>query len=337
MILHMTRFTAQRKPLWQEYERMLQRIEEDNAFTLDIPEIKRLRFLQDSVAADLTKVSTFSADPVTIEYLENLVARGFGVIHENRSRERLKINLFAFMAEFARVFRKHILLFYIISAAMLAGSLFGGLSLALNPQSKEIMMPFSHLLGDPSERVAMEENPDTQTHEGQGTFAAQLMVNNIRVSILSFSLGIFYGVLTIFITFYNGIILGAVAVDYIMAGESVFLLAWLLPHGSVEIPAILFAGQGGLLLAKTIIFKDGRLPLSLRLRQRGPELLTLLGGVSLLLIWAGIVESFLSQYHEPAIPYIVKILFGTMQLTGLLLFLQLAGRSKQQEHAFSPR
>ena len=36
----------------------------------------------------------------------------------------------------------------------------------------------------------------------------------------------------------NGVILGAVMVDYIHAGETLFLTGWLLPHGAIEIPAI---------------------------------------------------------------------------------------------------
>ena len=49
--------------------------------------------------------------------------------------------------------------------------------------------------------------------------------------------------------FYNGVILGAVAVDYVRAGETKFLLGWLMPHGVIEIPAILIAGQAGFMLA----------------------------------------------------------------------------------------
>ena len=58
--------------------------------------------------------------------------------------------------------------------------------------------------------------------------------------------------------FYNGVILGAVTVDYIRAGETKFLLGWLMPHGVIEIPAILIAGQAGLLLAFALIGRGRR-------------------------------------------------------------------------------
>ncbi len=45
--------------------------------------------------------------------------------------------------------------------------------------------------------------------------------------------------------------------------------------------------------------------------------------------YAGIIESFLSQYHEPVVPYSAKIAFGLVELAGLVLFLTFAGRSSE--------
>jgi hypothetical protein len=44
-----------------------------------------------------------------------------------------------------------------------------------------------------------------------------------------------------------------------------------------------------------------------------------------MLIWAGIIEAFFSQYHEPVLPYAVKIAFGLIELALLWVFL-LRGR-----------
>jgi uncharacterized membrane protein SpoIIM required for sporulation len=128
--------------------------------------------------------------------------------------------------------------------------------------------------------------------------------------------------------FYNGIILGAVCVDYVLAGQTKFLVGWLLPHGSFEIPAILIAGQAGLLLGHAFIGSGKRASLKMRLREISSDLATLIGGVGVMLIWAGFVEAFLSQYHEPVLPYSVKITFGFVELTLLILFLAKSGRGK---------
>ena len=75
------------------------------------------------------------------------------------------------------------------------------------------------------------------------------MTNNIRVSILAMALGMSWGGIGTFILlFYNGIIVGLVALDYVRAGQTIFLLGWLMPHGVIEIPAVLIGGQAGLVL-----------------------------------------------------------------------------------------
>jgi uncharacterized membrane protein SpoIIM required for sporulation len=147
------------------------------------------------------------------------------------------------------------------------------------------------------------------------------MSNNIRVSILTLGLGITFGIGTIVELFYNGVILGMVVVDYVLAGQTMFVLGWLMPHGVIEIPAILIAGQGGLLLGKTLIGRGDRASLTERLRAIGPDLMALSCGFAFMLVWAGIVESFLSQYHEPIIHYWQKIAFGGVELAALVWFL----------------
>jgi len=62
-----------------------------------------------------------------------------------------------------------------------------------------------------------------------------------------------------------------------------------------------------------------------RLRDVSRDLATLIFGVAVLLVWAGFVEAFLSQYHEPFIPYEVKIAFGAVELVLLILFLSRSG------------
>ena len=46
-----------------------------------------------------------------------------------------------------------------------------------------------------------------------------------------------------------------------------------------------------------------------------------------MLVWAGIIEAFLSQYHQPVIPYMAKIIFGCVELVLLILFLARSGRA----------
>jgi uncharacterized membrane protein SpoIIM required for sporulation len=231
-----------------------------------------------------------------------------------------------------QTFRRHIRAFYLSVALTLVGAAFGGFAIAFDPESKPVMMPFPHLLQDPAKRVAEEERlrgekdaPADRLTGRKSSFSAQLMTHNTQVSIFTMALGVSYGVGTTIILFSNGIMIGAISVDYVRAGQTKFLLGWLLPHGVIEIPAILIAGQAGLILALAMIGWGRRIPLAARLREVSRDLVTLIFGVACLLVWAGFVEAFLSQYHEPVIPYELKIAFGLVELMLLVLFLSRSG------------
>jgi hypothetical protein len=56
------------------------------------------------------------------------------------------------------------------------------------------------------------------------------------------------------------------------------------------------------------------------------DLFTIVAGAAGLLVWAGMVEAFISQYHQPVIPYALKIAFGACELSALCIFLGWAGR-----------
>ena len=63
------------------------------------------------------------------------------------------------------------------------------------------------------------------------------------------------------------------------------------------------------------------------MREVLPDTMTLIAGAGILLIWAGLVESFFSQYHEPVLPYAIKIAAGSAHLILLIAYLVLSGRS----------
>lgn len=326
MIIDLQRFITGERSHWAGLEKILDRMEADPNHRMDLGQLEHFHYLYERTAADLAKITTFSAEPETRRYLENLVARAYGEIHETREKQRRLSPLEWFFQTLPQTFRRHVRAFWLSLAITLAGCAFGGFAIALDPESKPVLMPFSHLRGDPSERVAREESASGDPLQGQKTsFSAFLMTHNTKVSIFTMALGMTWGVGTIIMLFYNGIILGAVAVDYIRAEQTQFLLGWLLPHGVIEIPAILIAGQAGLMLALALIGWGRRASMRSRLRAISGDLVTLIFGVGILLVWAGFVEAFLSQYHEPVIPYAVKITFGLVELVILCLFLSKSG------------
>jgi uncharacterized membrane protein SpoIIM required for sporulation len=328
MIVDLQRFLAAGRPFWAELERMLDRLEAEPELRLTLPQLQLFHQLYERTAADLAKITTLSSEPETRRYLENLIARTYGEIHETRARQRRFFPLKWFFQTLPQTFRRHVRAFYLSVAITLAGCAFGGLAIAFDPDAKPVLMPFSHLLQDPAKRVAEEEKATKDRLAGdKATFSAELMTHNTQVSIFTLALGMTWGVGTVIMLFYNGVILGAVIVDYIRAGQTKFLLGWLMPHGVVEIPAILMAGQAGLLLALALIGRGSRVSLRTRLREISGDIVTLIFGVGALLVWAGFIEAFLSQYHEPFIPYEAKIALGSIELILLILFLAKSGKS----------
>jgi len=332
MIIDLQKFITEERPYWRELDQVLDRVEKRPELKLGLPQLERFHYLYQRASADLARFRTFSAEPNTRVFLESLVARAFGEIHESRARPHRLAPVHWFFSTFPQTFRRHIRAFWICVAAMLLGGIFGGFVVATNPDAKQVMLPFSHLLGDPSDRVAREETAKEDRLEGtKSSFSSYLMTHNIKVSIFTLALGMTWGIGTLIMLFYNGVILGAVALDYVLAGETTFLLGWLLPHGAVEIPAIILAGQAGLVLAGALIGWGKPISLKIRLRRIVGDLVTLIFGIAVMLTWAGIIEAFFSQYHEPVIPYALKIGFGVFELMLLVLFFSRAGRRTEAE------
>jgi uncharacterized membrane protein SpoIIM required for sporulation len=324
MIIDLPRFIAAERPTWTELEQCLDRIEADPYRQMPLEEVQRFHLLYQKVSADLGRVATFASEPELKRYLESLTARAYGEIHETRERGRKFRPVHWFVNEFPLVFRRQFGAFLVSLIITIVGMVFGGFATALDEEAKEAILPrqFSHLLSDPAKRVAEEEKAKKDRMAGhKSEFASALMANNIRVSIFTLGLGITFGLGTILELFYNAVLLGMVVVDYTLAGQGVFMVGWLLPHGSVEIPAIIIAGQGGLILARALIGRGDRAPLPVRLRAIGHDLTILIYGIAVMLVWAGIVESFLSQYHEPMIRYWQKIAFGLAEVAALVWFL----------------
>jgi uncharacterized membrane protein SpoIIM required for sporulation len=328
MIIDLQRFIRTERPMWNELESVLDRLEAEPDLKMSLEEAQRFHELYERATASLAKLTTFSSEPATRQYLENLVARAYGEVHETREKRRRLQPLSWLRQTLPQTFRRQIRAFYLALAITLAGSSFGAVATLVDPDSRHVTMPFGHDRLKPSQRVAEEEQRTKDRLTGNRTFfSSQLMTHNTRVSIFTLALGATWGIGTILILFYNGVSLGAIATDYVSDGQARFLLGWLLPHGAIEIPAILVAGQAGLVFARGLIGWGDRTPLGSRLRVISRDLVTLSIGFALMLVWAGFVEAFLSQYHEPVVPYEAKIAFGTLELIALILYLGRSGRA----------
>jgi uncharacterized membrane protein SpoIIM required for sporulation len=187
-----------------------------------------------------------------------------------------------------------------------------------------VLLPADYLR-NPGERVHQEEQGQGEhikTAQNEAAFSAELIRHNIQVALLAAALGVTFGIGTALLLFENGVLLGAVAVNYTRKGFGLFLSAWLLPHGVFEIPSILIAGQAGFYLARLLLHRrENR-----NVRESMREWLILVAGLAMMLVWAGIMEAFFSQHHAPVLPYGFKVAVAIAELVLLALYLLLIGK-----------
>ncbi len=332
MILDLDQFLEREQPFWDELQKLLKRNDKEAQRRMSLEEARRFHYLYQRASSDLVKLKTFAGDVEAKQFLENLVARAYGQLHSQRGRS-IPFKPWEWLTQLIpQTFRRHWRAFTIATTVFWLGGLFGGFFVHQNYDDKQNLIgPFGHLAGDPSDRVAKEEAGGFDGFSGRQSFAAQLQGHNTKVSIRVLCWGVLFGIMTVIELFYNGLIIGSVSYDYIMAGETEFLIAWLLPHGSFELTAIFIAGQCGLIIAHAMFGWGTNLKLRQRLSRIRTDILTLLGLLALMLVWAGFVESFISQYHGSAF-YKFKIAFGVVEMVFLIYYFGFCGRRHSKSH-----
>ena len=334
MILDLERFQAQARPRWSALESLLAVLEERPDRRLNIAEAEQLQSLYAQTATDLNRVTHGALAPDLRQYLERLVARAYAELYfapPKRSeiwQPRRWLRVFtAFPEAFRRQFRYFALSVLITSL----GCALGGLAVRYDPASVEVLLPADYLR-NPGQRVNNEtkgQNRHPASAQTEAAFSAMLITHNIQVALLAAALGVTFGIGTALLLFENGVLLGAVAVRYTQQGFGLFVTAWLLPHGAFEIPSILIAGQAGFYLARLLLRRrEDR-----DMRRTMHEWLLLIGGLAMMLVWAGIMEAFFSQHHEPALPYGFKVAVGAAELVLLTAYLLLIGRRETASEA----
>ena len=184
MIIDLQSFITRERPYWDELEATLKRLEQDPLAGMTLAQLERFHYLYERTSADLGRVSTFASEPQMRRYLESLVARAFGEIHEVRGKPHRLDPLGWFFRTFPQTFRKHIAAFWVVIGLTLLGCAFGAGAIALDPDSRYVLLPYGHAYITPQERVKEEENATTDNLAGhKASFSAFLMTHNIDVSI----------------------------------------------------------------------------------------------------------------------------------------------------------
>jgi uncharacterized membrane protein SpoIIM required for sporulation len=324
--MDLARFIEERRPDWRRLEAILASVDRDGLGRLDVETARALGRLYRATSGDLLRARSRSASAELVDYLNDLVARAHGRLHPGRRLGLADARRFL-AAEFPALCRAEWRPIALATAVFVAGSLFGAGAMAFDPDAWSYLIDEQHRYLDPDRRVAREAAGQTLDPGSQAAFSAFLFTHNIRVTILAFAVGIFGGVLTGVVLFYNGVVLGALAQSYHAKGHALFFWSWILPHGALELTAVFIAGGAGFVLGRAILAPRRRTRLD-ALREEGRRAVMLVLGVAPVLVVAGVIEGTISQWHEPVLPAWLKLLFAGSAFGLLCLYLLRAGRAE---------
>ncbi len=319
------RFLQKRMPVWQELEHLLNEVDRRGMRSLGIDGARRFGRLYRAVSSDLIRSRTELVDAAVVDYLNDLIARSYAHIYAGTERRGRRIARF-FLREFPRLVRREWKPVALSAALLLSGVVFGALAAAYDPSSLAVVIPEGHQAVTPEERVEREERTGGLS-EGQqaAAFSSFLFTHNIQVTFLVFSLGLTFGIGTAATLLFNGIPLGALAMQYHQYGRDLFFWAWILPHGIPELTTIVIAGGAGLVLARGLLMPGRLRRLDALVMEARTAARMVVGGMPLLVL-AGLIEGTISQMHQPLVPYALKLVFAGIVGSGVWAYLLLAGR-----------
>ena len=255
-------------------------------------EVDELLQLYQRASTHLSHARTQHADPALVARLTQLVATARGVIYGTRSRSLAGMARFFTTSFPAAVW--HARRFVLASALLLLvpAVLVGGW-LARSDVALEAAAP-------PALREAYVED-DFETYYSSAPaseFATSVTVNNIQVGFLAFASGIFVCVLTAAILVLNGANIGWAAGLFAAVGQQPKFYGLILPHGLLELSAVIVAGGAGLAIGWAIVAPGDR-PRGVALAEEGRRASAIVLGLMLAFIVAGTIEGFVTPSSLP--------------------------------------
>ena len=264
-----------------------------------------MRLAQDYrlLAHDLARVRSLLPDTRTREYLEGAYARAHLTLHHGAWRADRAL-LALFRDELPAVVRW--LLPYILwCTAIFALTVLAGYALV------RAYPDLIALFASP-DLIATVERGQLWT-EGllnvvpSSLLSAQILTNNIVVTLFAFCAGIFFALGTLYILGLNGLMLGAIFAFVGQHGLARQLFTFIVAHGCVEISVMCLSGAAGAAVGEALA-RPGPGGRSESFRIAALRSSRLLFPCALLLVGAGLLEGYVSP--NPHITLATKAIIG---------------------------
>jgi uncharacterized membrane protein SpoIIM required for sporulation len=285
------RYMALNESTWRELDALVDRAGTMGS-RLSPPEVERLLQLYQRASAHLSYVHTNFNDPALSARLSATVGSASAVIYSTPARAGRAIGRF-FISTFPSAVW-HARRFVVISALlMFLPALAVGAWLSNSDHARDVA------ISPELQQAYLEEDFENYySSEAAAAFSTKVLVNNIRVSFLAFVGGIVFCVPTAYLLIFNGANVGVAAGLFHSAGKWPKFYGLILPHGLLELSAIVVAGAAGLSLGWALI-APGEHTRARALANEGRRAVTILIGLILAFIIAGIIEGFVTPSGLP--------------------------------------
>ncbi|MEH2071712.1 MAG: stage II sporulation protein M [Nostoc sp.] len=316
--MNIQRWIARREPNWQRLNALLKQVEKKGLKSLRAGEIRELASLYRSVTADLARARTQQISNTLIQSLQSLTTRAYTQIYQGSRRQEWQAVLEFYRWGLPSVVQKTFAYIAVATALFLLGGVVAWWYSWQNPSFMSSIVPENLIT-----KVRDEHKLWMGSIVGVEPLASSsITINNLSVSFGAVAGGITAGVYTAYLMIFNGLLIGAVGTLVAQNNLAYPFWAFVFPHGSLELPAIFFAGGAGFLLARAILF-PGKYRRGDALKFYGNQAVQLVFGIVPMLMIAGTIEGFFSP--NPSIPDPIKYLVGM----GLFVLLVLYCNRKQ--------
>lgn len=280
-------FVRQNKDKWTRFEKAL----ENNVLTS--PDELSTLYLE--VTDHLSYAQTYYPQSNTLKYLNSLASKAHHQIYRTKRESPNRLYRFfthEFPLEFYK-YQKQLLLAFLIFVLFTAVGVFSAGSDGTFVRS---------IMGDAYVNMTMEniENNDPMAvykKMGEMNMFLGITINNVRVALFAFALGIFFGLGTVFMIMQNAIMLGAFQYFFYEKGllwESVRTI-WI--HGTIEISVIIVAACAGLVVGKSLLFPGTFTRLTSLVKGVKAGLKIVVSTIPFFIV-AGFLEGFVTRHTE---------------------------------------
>ena len=276
-----------------------------------------------ALSADLARLRTASAGRALDEmfYLGRLVAGAHNLLYRDRGMTLRGAVRYLF-TDVPREVRHSVRPIALAALLMFGPALIAAVGVMRAPEIAPRLLPSSMMqrAEDGVERAKTGEGYIDDPQLLRPVMASRIMTNNVQVTFAVFAGGISAGVLSVLMLVLNGISIGSVVGLYASKGIGMLLLAFVAPHGVLELFAICVAGGGGFLIAKGLLL-PGERTRARALVENSRRAIRLIAASTFLLVIAGTLEGFVSPI--PWWPIEGKL--AVSGVTAVFLFLYLSG------------